>query len=186
MLGKRSCDMRASIALCLPATASPWSQVKPMENATGSVKLRRSLGSAPRRAQSRLTAVMQPERAAYRASCRHVLAVQVLQDRYGGWLSERVVGDYLKFANAVFSALGDRVTLWATFNEPWTFCFNGYGTGGHAPGLPVRWQNVACGLRPSACGMKIPSMLSPRTIAVLCVFHMLYCQDFWVSDLARA
>lgn len=77
--------------------------------------------------------------------------MQVLQDRYGGWLSERVVGDYLKFANAVFSALGDRVTLWATFNEPWTFCFNGYGTGGHAPGLPVRWHSVVCDLRLSAC-----------------------------------
>jgi len=35
----------------------------------------------------------------------------VLQDRYGGWLSERVVADYLAFARAVFSALGDRVHL---------------------------------------------------------------------------
>ena len=78
-------------------------------------------------------------------------AMQVLQDRYGGWLSERVVGDYLKFANAVFSALGDRVTLWATFNEPWTFCFNGYGTGSHAPGMPVRWHTMVCDLRPSGC-----------------------------------
>ena len=65
-------------------------------------------------------------------------ATQVLQDRYGGWLSERVVPDYLKFAKAVFEALGNRVTYWATFNEPWTFIFNGYGTGGHAPGMPVR------------------------------------------------
>jgi len=69
---------------------------------------------------------------------------QVLQDRYGGWLSERVVADYLAFARVVFSALGDRVTLWATFNEPWTFCFNGYGTGGHAPGLPVRSKARPC------------------------------------------
>jgi hypothetical protein len=69
---------------------------------------------------------------------------QVLQDRYGGWLSERVVADYLAYARAVFRALGDRVTLFATFNEPWTFCFNGYGTGGHAPGMPVRSEARPC------------------------------------------
>ena len=71
-------------------------------------------------------------------------ALQVLQDRYGGWLSERVVGDYLKFANAVFAALGDRVKFWGTFNEPWTFCFNGYGTGGQPPGMPVCSRTVVC------------------------------------------
>ena len=99
---------------------------------------------------------MEAERNACRAPCRVVLAVQVLQERYGGWLSERVVADYLKFANAVFSALGDRVTLWATFNEPWTFCFNGYGTGGHAPGMPVRWHTVACDLRLLHCNALQP------------------------------
>ncbi|KAK9832087.1 hypothetical protein WJX81_005442 [Elliptochloris bilobata] len=94
---------------------------------------------------------------------------QVLQDRYGGWLSDRVVADYLKFANAVFSALGDRVTLWATFNEPWTFCFNGYGTGGHAPGIPDRsgekgqvWQCVGNVLRSHAAAVQLFRELVPK------------------------
>ena len=31
-------------------------------------------------------------------------------------------------------ALGDRVTYWATHNEPWCSAFLGYGSGIHAPG----------------------------------------------------
>jgi beta-glucosidase len=32
------------------------------------------------------------------------------------------------------SALGDRVALWSTLNEPWCSAFLGYGSGEHAPG----------------------------------------------------
>jgi Glycosyl hydrolase family 1 len=44
------------------------------------------------------------------------------------------VEDFRQYAICVFSALGDRVRHWSTFNEPWSFCFLGYGIGNHAPG----------------------------------------------------
>ena len=43
---------------------------------------------------------------------------------------------------------GDRVVHWTTFNEPATFCFSGYSTGGHAPGVRslarrlLTWPNL--------------------------------------------
>lgn len=59
---------------------------------------------------------------------------QALMDEYGGWLSEAVVPDFARYAAVMFRALGGRVVWWTTFNEPWTFCFLGYGNGEHAPG----------------------------------------------------
>jgi beta-glucosidase len=38
---------------------------------------------------------------------------------------------------AVHDRLGDRVRLWATFNEPWCSAYLGYGSGRHAPGRQV-------------------------------------------------
>ncbi|KAK9823911.1 hypothetical protein WJX72_006306 [[Myrmecia] bisecta] len=59
---------------------------------------------------------------------------QALHDRYGGWLSDQIVPDFVAFAEACFSAFGPRVTYWTTFNEPWTFIWMGYSVGAHAPG----------------------------------------------------
>jgi len=44
------------------------------------------------------------------------------------------VSDFSNYADFVFDKFGDRVGMWLTFNEPWTFCWMGYGTGVHAPG----------------------------------------------------
>jgi beta-glucosidase/6-phospho-beta-glucosidase/beta-galactosidase len=59
---------------------------------------------------------------------------QALDDLYMGWLSDEIVQDFAEYADACFSAFGDRVKYWLTFNEPLTFCPLGYGTGSHAPG----------------------------------------------------
>lgn len=45
-----------------------------------------------------------------------------LQEKYGGWLSEDIVADFVAYANTSFRAFGDRVKLWATVNEPLVFC----------------------------------------------------------------
>lgn len=58
---------------------------------------------------------------------------QKLEDM-GGWPWEGIVNYYLKYAEVLFKALGDRVKYWITFNEPHVFCFYGYGTGQAAPG----------------------------------------------------
>jgi beta-glucosidase len=56
-----------------------------------------------------------------------------LDDR-GGWLNPDVAGWFADYARVVFRALGDRVRMWTTLNEPWVVVDAGYLHGVHAPG----------------------------------------------------
>jgi beta-glucosidase len=69
---------------------------------------------------------------------------QALQDR-GGWSARDTVGRFVEFADAVSARLGDRVTHWATHNEPWCVAHLGHEQGEHAPGLrsPAQALRVA-------------------------------------------
>ena len=58
---------------------------------------------------------------------------QVLDDR-GGWLDRDSAQWFTDYAAAVVGALGDRVTHWTTFNEPWCSSVLSYAIGAHAPG----------------------------------------------------
>jgi beta-glucosidase len=58
---------------------------------------------------------------------------QVLEDA-GGWTNRATAERFAEYASAVARALGDRVDLWTTLNEPWCSAFLGYGSGVHAPG----------------------------------------------------
>ncbi|KAF3783406.1 putative beta-glucosidase 41 [Nymphaea thermarum] len=55
---------------------------------------------------------------------------QALQDRYGGWLNEKIVN----YAYTCFQEFGNKVKHWITFNEPHGFSISGYDTGIQAPG----------------------------------------------------
>mmetsp|Transcript_10273 Transcript_10273/g.13484 ORF Transcript_10273/g.13484 Transcript_10273/m.13484 type:complete len:505 (-) Transcript_10273:99-1613(-) len=59
---------------------------------------------------------------------------QALLDDFGGFLSEKIVGAFVQYAEICFNLFGDRVKNWITFNEPWCVCGHGYATGLHAPG----------------------------------------------------
>lgn len=59
---------------------------------------------------------------------------QELEDRYGGWLSPQVREDFEHYADICFKHFGDRVKLWATFNEPNIQVIFGYQTGQYPPG----------------------------------------------------
>lgn len=59
---------------------------------------------------------------------------QALQDA-GGWPSRELVGRFTDYTDIVVRALGDRISHWCIFNEPWVFTFLGYAWGLHAPGL---------------------------------------------------
>jgi beta-glucosidase len=58
---------------------------------------------------------------------------QVLDDR-GGWLNRDSAQWFTEYTEAVVAALGDRVTNWTTFNEPWCSSVLSYAIGAHAPG----------------------------------------------------
>lgn len=59
---------------------------------------------------------------------------QWLQDQ-GGWLSRRTPHRFAEYADVVGRALGDRLGLVSTLNEPWCSAFLGHATGHHAPGM---------------------------------------------------
>ncbi|NJC84274.1 beta-glucosidase [Planosporangium mesophilum] len=58
---------------------------------------------------------------------------QELEDG-GGWPNRDTAYRFADYAALVARHLGDRVTLWATLNEPWCSAFLGYASGEHAPG----------------------------------------------------
>jgi beta-glucosidase len=59
---------------------------------------------------------------------------QALQDR-GGWAARETAEHFATYAAHVAGALGDRVTRWATINEPMCVAWIGHIEGRHAPGL---------------------------------------------------
>lgn len=58
---------------------------------------------------------------------------QYEQDR-GGWTNRDVAYRFADYAGVMYEALGDRVDIWTTLNEPWCSAFLGYSAGEHAPG----------------------------------------------------
>jgi len=58
---------------------------------------------------------------------------QPLEDA-GGWTNRDTAYRFAEYARIVAEALGDRVPVWTTLNEPWCSAFLGYGSGAHAPG----------------------------------------------------
>ncbi|MEE1739615.1 GH1 family beta-glucosidase [Streptomyces sp. BE147] len=58
---------------------------------------------------------------------------QELEDA-GGWPQRVTAERFADYAAIMAGALGDRVGMWTTLNEPWCSAFLGYGSGVHAPG----------------------------------------------------
>jgi beta-glucosidase len=62
---------------------------------------------------------------------------QALQDR-GGWANRATIDAFVRYVDVIVSRLGDRVTYWATHNEPWCISILSNEIGEHAPGLHDR------------------------------------------------
>ena len=58
---------------------------------------------------------------------------QGLEDR-GGWPNRDLAGYFADYAGILAKNLGDRITVWAPFNMPWSFTYLGYGVGVFPPG----------------------------------------------------
>jgi beta-glucosidase len=59
---------------------------------------------------------------------------QACQDA-GGWASRETASQFAEYAAVVAEALGDRLPMITTLNEPWCSAFLGYASGVHAPGI---------------------------------------------------
>lgn len=57
---------------------------------------------------------------------------QGLEDK-GGWPNRDLAGYFADYAGILAKELGDRITVWASFNMPWAFAYYGYGIGIHPP-----------------------------------------------------
>lgn len=114
-LNQKSC--RFSIA---------WPRIQP--TGTGAAN-QKGLDFYSRYVDALLTAGIRPSCTLY-----HWDLPQTLQDK-GGWPNRDMAGWFADYAEIVTKALGDRITTWAIFNEPFVFTFCGYGIGIHAPGL---------------------------------------------------
>ncbi|KOB77602.1 Uncharacterized protein OBRU01_03826 [Operophtera brumata] len=69
---------------------------------------------------------------------------QSLQD-LGGWTNPIVADYFVDYARVLFDSFGDRVRFWLTFNEPTSFCGDGYG-GNDAPGgRSSGFEDYLCG-----------------------------------------
>jgi len=55
-------------------------------------------------------------------------------DNRGGWLNRDICDWFADYSTTMFDALGDRVNMWATLNEPWVVTDGGYLFGALAPG----------------------------------------------------
>jgi beta-glucosidase len=89
---------------------------------------------------------------------------QALEDA-GGWTSRATAERFGEYAGVVAAALGDRVRLFCTLNEPWCSAYLGYVSGVHAPGrteqsagpVAVHHLNLAHGLATAAIRRAAPA-----------------------------
>ncbi|MGA0944988.1 MAG: family 1 glycosylhydrolase, partial [Candidatus Nanopelagicales bacterium] len=52
-----------------------------------------------------------------------------------GWTERETAERFARYVGAVADRLADRVSRWATLNEPWVSAYLGYASGIHAPGV---------------------------------------------------
>ncbi len=81
---------------------------------------------------------------------------QALEDR-GGWPNRDLAGYFADYAGILAKHLGDRITVWAPFNMPWTVAYLGYGVGAFPPGRSVYTDFFEGGAHHQSCaGSCIP------------------------------
>src|SRR5277367_4899170 len=105
--------------------STSWSRIQP--TGTGAVN-QRGIDHYSRLVDAILEANIRPFCTIY-----HWDLPQALEDR-GGWPNRDLAGYYADYAGILAKHLGDRITVWAPFNMPWSFTYMGYGVGAFPPG----------------------------------------------------
>ncbi|MEV8219816.1 GH1 family beta-glucosidase [Microbacterium sp. NPDC077391] len=113
---------------------------------------------------------------------------QALEDA-GGWTNRETAYRFAEYTRHVAEALGERVHVWTTLNEPWCSAFLGYGSGAHAPGRTdgvaalraVHHLNLAHGL-----AVQVLREVAPRAqVSVTLNFHVIRGADGPDSEAVR-
>ena len=60
----------------------------------------------------------------------------------GGWTNDLMSEWFVDYARIVFKEFGSKVNIFATINEPASFCFDGYGSGKQAPGKTKKFSII--------------------------------------------
>ena len=102
-----------------------WSRVLP--EGTGRVNAR-GLAFYERLVDALLARGIQPTATLYHWDLPEAL------DNRGGWLNRDIADWFADYARICYKALGDRVPMWSTLNEPWVVTDGGYLHGALAPG----------------------------------------------------
>ena len=102
-----------------------WSRVLP--DGTGRVNAR-GLGFYERLVDALLARNIQPTATLYHWDLPEAL------DNRGGWLNRDIADWFADYASVMYKALGDRIPMWSTLNEPWVVTDGGYLHGVLAPG----------------------------------------------------
>jgi beta-glucosidase len=132
-------ELMAGLGLNAYRFSMSWSRILP--EGTGTVN-RKGLDFYSRLVDALLARGIAPNATLY-----HWDLPAALDDR-GGWLNRDIAGWFADYAGIVYRALGDRVGMWATINEPWVVTDGGYLHGVLAPGhrnlfeTPIAAHNV--------------------------------------------
>jgi beta-glucosidase len=118
-------DLIAGLGLNAYRFSAAWSRVLP--EGTGSVN-RAGLDFYSRMVDGLLARGIRPA-----LTLHHFDLPQPLEDR-GGWTNRDSVTWFAEYARVLADALGDRVNLWITHNEPWVVAWAGYGSQTFPPG----------------------------------------------------
>ncbi|HLS47118.1 MAG TPA: GH1 family beta-glucosidase [Gemmatimonadales bacterium] len=157
-----------------------WSRIFPA--GTGPVN-RAGLGFYDRLVDALLAAGIQPCATLY-----HWDLPAALDDR-GGWLNPDVAEWFGDYADTVVRALGDRVGLWATLNEPWVVTDGGYLFGPLAPGhrnlfeAPLASHNL---LRAHGRGVQAARAAGARQVGLVVNLEPKYPASSDPDDVAAA
>ena len=98
-------------------------------------------------------------------------------EEIGGFRNRDTASWFADYAALMVGALGDRVTMWSTFNEPWCYAYLGHAAGYHAPGLTddhaavtvAHHEQLAHGLaieamRAERSGLELGIVINPSNI----------------------
>ena len=73
----------------------------------------------------------------------------------GGWGARETAERFAEYSSIVAEALGDRVPMWTTLNEPFCSAFLGYASGAHAPGRHEPAKALAAEIGRASCRERV-------------------------------